>query len=75
MWNVLLRYGLDRRKLAVFSSDEASAIAHQICDDLGLICEHVHEEIVSGWLGTVSQSEPYQKRLRGEHQHDPLHDH
>ena len=73
MWNVLLRYGLDRRKLAVFSSDEASAIAHQICDDLGLICEHVHEEIVSGWLGTVSQSEPYQKRLRGEHQHDPLH--
>eukprot|EP00435_Cladocopium_sp_Y103_P030957 s929_g7.t1 len=73
MWRVLQKFGLDSKKLAVFRPEEAADIAFQICEDMGLICESIHEDIVSGWLNTVSRSEPYQKRLRGEHQHDPLH--
>ena len=39
MWNVLQKFGLDERKLAVFDVSESGVIAGQICEHLGLICE------------------------------------
>ena len=65
MWNVLQKFGLDEKKLAVFDVSESGVIAGQICDHLGVICEGLHVDIVAGWVQTISASEPYQKRLRG----------
>eukprot|EP00435_Cladocopium_sp_Y103_P041334 s1729_g11.t1 len=72
MWQVLLKFGLDERKLAVFDTSESGSIAAQICEHLGLICEGFHVDVVSGWIQSISQSEPYRKRLRGDHQLEPL---
>ena len=72
MWNVLQKFGLDEKKLAVFDVSESGVIAVQICDHLGVICEGLHVDIVAGWVQTISASEPYQKRLRGDLQQDPL---
>ena len=72
MWNVLQKFGLDEKKLAVFDVSESGVIAEQICDHLGVICEGLHVDIVTGWVQTISASEPCQKRLRGDLQQDPL---
>ena len=34
MWNVLQKFGLDEKKLAVFDVSESGVIAGQICDHL-----------------------------------------
>ena len=72
MWQVLVKNGLDAKKLSVFGADESSLIARQICEQLGVICESWHEDLVLGWILSVSSAEPFQKRLRGDHQQDPL---
>eukprot|EP00435_Cladocopium_sp_Y103_P074536 s47_g49.t1 len=72
MWEVLVKNGLDSKKLAVFDVSEAALIASQICDQLGVICESWHEEVVLGWVQSFSSAEPFQKRLRGDHLQDPL---
>ena len=72
MWDVLQKHGMDHKKLSVFKPEEAPLIAQQVCESLGLICESLHEEVILGWLQSTSQSEPFCKRLRGEHSQDPL---
>lgn len=72
MWDVLQKHGMDHKKLPVFKPEEAPLIAQQVCESLGLICESLHEEVILGWLQSTSQSEPFCKRLRGEHSQDPL---
>jgi hypothetical protein len=72
MWDVLQKHGMDHKKLSVFKPEEAPLIAQQVCESLGLICESLHEEVILGWLQATSQSEPFCKRLRGEHSQDPL---
>ena len=47
MWNVLQKFGLDEKKLAVFDVSESGVIAVQICDHLGVICEGLHVDIVA----------------------------
>ena len=37
MWRVLVKSGLDAKKLSVFGADESSLIARQICEQLGVI--------------------------------------
>ena len=48
MWQVLVKNGLDAKKLSVFGADESSLIARQICEQLGVICESWHEDLVLG---------------------------
>ena len=73
MWKILVSFGFNDKKLSVFDVSDADGIALQICEQMGVICEGVHVETVRGWLTSVSASEPYQKRLRGDLQQDPLH--
>ena len=72
MWKVLVSFGFTEKKLSVFDQSAAGDIALQICEHMGIICEGVHVDTVHGWLQSISSSEPYQKRLRGDHQQDPL---
>ena len=61
-----------RESLLFSMFSESGVIAGQICEHLGLICEGLHVDIVAGWVQSISASEPYQKRLRGDLQQDPL---
>ena len=56
MWRVLVKSGLDAKKLSVFGADESSLIARQICEQLGVICESWHEDLVLGWILSVSSA-------------------
>ena len=75
VWQVLSAQGLVGRKLAVFTEDDSSDIASQVCARLGIICEAVYVEQISIWIRDAQRGEPLGKRLRGDHVGDPLHEH
>ena len=70
----LVSKGLTGKKLAVFQTCEADDIAGQVCRDLGIILEQSFVDLVAEWIADARRLEPIQKRLRGEHVQDPLHD-
>eukprot|EP00435_Cladocopium_sp_Y103_P046847 s436_g13.t1 len=72
MWKVLVDHGLDSKKLAVFSGADSAVIAKQICEQMGIICEGWHVDLVQSWVLSAGTTEPFQKRLRGDHLQDPL---
>ena len=74
IWHHLVSKGLTGKKLAVFQTSEADDIAGQICRDLGIILEQFYVDLVAEWIADAQRLEPIQKRLRGEHVQDPLHD-
>lgn len=65
--SLLKRHGLTSRKL-----NEAEIIARQACIELGVICEEKHVQVVARLMDLAQRSEPLEKRLRGDHQWQPL---
>jgi hypothetical protein len=74
VWQHLVSKGLTCKKLAVFQTSEADDIAGQVCRDLEIILEQSYVDLVAEWIADAQRLEPIQKRLRGEHVQDPLHD-
>eukprot|EP00435_Cladocopium_sp_Y103_P029863 s1293_g7.t1 len=70
MWELLVSRGFTEKKLAVFNAEE---IAAQVCKELGIILEVSHVDVIAEWIVAARRLEPIQKRLRGDHMHDPLH--
>ena len=73
MLDMLEQCGLVGKKLAVFDVSHSLDIASQLCRDLGVICEQWHVDTVSCWITDARRGEPLAKRLRGEHDWNPLH--
>lgn len=73
LWQVLERKGLVGKKLAVFTENDATDIASQVCAELGIICEAVFVQHMEVWIRDARRGEPLNKRLRGDHILDPLH--
>ena len=65
--------GLVGKKLAVFSLNDADAIATPVCKDLGVICELQHVDCVKRLIREAHSAEPIAKRLRGDDSLDPFH--
>eukprot|EP00435_Cladocopium_sp_Y103_P018752 s3632_g4.t1 len=73
MWELLVARGFTEKKLAVFKPNDAEEIAGQVCRELGIILELSHVDVIAEWILAARRLEPIQKRLRGDHTHDPLH--
>lgn len=65
--------GLTGKKLALFGQEASANIASQLCKEMGIICEQWHVDWVSELIQNAKRGEPFAKRLRGDHEHDPLH--
>ena len=50
LWQVLEQKGLVGKKLAVFTEDDATEIASQVCAELGIICEAVFVQHMEVWI-------------------------
>ena len=70
--DVLEKFRLDDKKLAVFGVDEAEPIAEQVRKELGIPCEEKHFIFSRTLLELAMQRERFAKKFRGEHIMDDL---